>query len=111
MEQLLQEGGRVFIAQGLLGVMLLAFGWVIFRIYTDLRKSELQCSEMMREQARVLAELSHGIEERNRVLQRISEGMLELSTGFKALGQLLDAQHDRLLDRVADVRHNQRPPG
>ncbi len=96
---LLTEGGRVLFGYGVLGVVTVALGWVCRRLYCDLRASEKRVHELTVTTTQALSELSRGIEDRNRVLEAVAKGAAEQAAGFSALGDLLKAQHERVLDR------------
>lgn len=100
---LLSEGGKVFVAQGVLGVIALVQAFVIWRLYTDKEAAAREKQDTMIKSIEVLSELSHSIEERNKVQDTMASSITELASAFKALGTLLDAQHARVLDRASEV--------
>lgn len=111
MDAPLLEASRALIGEGVLGIVALGLSWVCYRLYND--KTELEkelrqrWADQMVSNVRVIGELAKSVEDRNKVLDGVAAGMSEMAAGFKALAQLLESQHDRLLDRMQDVRERQ----
>jgi len=97
------EGGRYLITQGILGVLAVAQGFVIWRLYVDRQRAERQLHDLTVKYVEVMGELSRAIEERNKILDALSGAIADMGNGFRALGALLNEQHNRLLDRVAEI--------
>lgn len=103
MEPLVTESGRYLITQGVLGILVLVEGIVIWRLYADRNVSEREKHQLMLKNVEIMGELQRTIEERNRVLDQMSLGITDAAAGFKALASLTAAHHERLVDKFNEL--------
>jgi len=111
MTELLTEGSKSLIAQGLMGFFLFVAGIVIWYMWTEIKEERTRCSNSQGEILKLGAEIAHSnsevarsLEERNRLTAEIAVTNGKLSTAIENLGKILELQHDRVLDLLREIK-------
>jgi hypothetical protein len=111
MTEILTEGSRSLIAQGLMGFLLFLAGLVIWYMWTEIKEERARCTVSQAEILKLGAEIAHSnsevarsLEERNRLTAEISATNSKLSTAIEHLGQILELQHDRVLELLREIK-------
>ena len=111
MTEILTEGSRSLIAQGLMGFLLFLAGLVIWYMWTEIKEERARCSASQTEILKLGADIAHSnsevarsLEERNRLTAEIVATNGKLSTAIDHLGQILELQHDRVLELLREIK-------
>jgi Mg2+/citrate symporter len=105
LETLVSEAAQKLLGYSILGVLLFLSWAVIWYLWREIKEERLRCSgaqsqiiELGKDIAHSNTEVARTQEERNRITAELITTNSKLGTVIEHLGQILEMQHDRVLE-------------